>query len=523
MKAQAERSPGVRLREVIAFMIGVVWLLTQLASINAAHIPNSLDMAGLRTPLPGEGYLAYSLNPVSGRFGDEWTGWIDVRHPSLAGPRDTDFGYDRSDRFVQVRSTILTDNTGATAANNRVVDFDFANKAYVYQAGVSVLETSTRGVVSPPVGAAGTFSFPLTFPQEQSIMAANNGAAPTIELYYANGLNSGANGETYYPSLIAGAGNEAIFKGSSAFQSTFPHELYHFVGDGQAVHQPLAGDPTHSSDQANIVRTSGVAVNSIGEVGPVLSPTVGGKLQITTPQVERMFSAGGTAPFFPDGQRGDRDAYGDRVDWDFVTDHSSFQNDGKQFGLEGVGSGVDNHVGIDSLFWTIGITVPVFQNPPDANNGGHDHTGLGVFPITPDFAGPFFNTVDVFSLSTRYSDSDINPASGNLSLREGALDYDLFFRGVDGSLVPGIPLLDFIGGWSPNTFVDDFLARWRSPINAVGVFIFADSGNGHDRTAQIDAVIAAFVPTPEPSTLLLLAVGLLALAAVKRKSSFKKM
>lgn len=500
-----------------AVWLGAVWLLNQPLPASALHLVVP-DQAGLRTAMPREGLLAYGSNPASDRFGDEWTGWIDVRHPSLAGPSDTVRGYDRSDRFVNVRSTILKVGAAATP-ENRTVDFNFANKAYVYQAGISVIETSTRTIVSPAAGA-GSFSFPLNYADENSIMAAYNGKAPTIDLYYAKGLNSGGNGETDYPSFTAGAGNEAIWKGSNTFQSTFPHELYHFLGDGLAVHDPLnegtVAKPilAHSKDQANIVRVSGVNVGSIDEVGPVLSATVGGKLQITTPQVERIFSAAGTLPYFPAAQRGDRDAYGDKVDWNFVADHDKFMNGGKEFGLEGVGSGVDNHVGVDSLFWGIGSTVAVTAQPPTADNGGKDQAGLGVFKNPGDFADRFFRRVDVFSLATRYADSDVG-ADGTVSLRESALDYMLYFLGADGSVVPGDLTTDYIDGWTYNTLDDNYLARWRSPIDAVGVFIFGLTGNGHDGTVQIDAVIAA-PGVPEPAALSLVIAALL-LGAVRRR------
>src|SRR5262245_31675689 len=69
------------------------------------------DAPGLRTSVPGEGYLHFQADPSPGvnRPGDEWTGWIDARHPSLAGGADPLRSYDRSDRYVQIRTTILQD------------------------------------------------------------------------------------------------------------------------------------------------------------------------------------------------------------------------------------------------------------------------------------------------------------------------------------------------------------------------------------------------------------------------------
>jgi hypothetical protein len=119
------------------------------------------------------------------------------------------------------------------------------------------------------------------------------------------------------------------------------------------------------------------------------------------------------------------------------------------------------------MFWGIGATVPSVHPAPDNVNGGHDHSGLGVFPPIPDFAGPSFRIVDVFSLSTRYADADITPGDG-ISIRENALDYDLAFLGADGSVVAGVPMLDFVDGWTLNSLADNFVARWTSPIPAVG-------------------------------------------------------
>jgi hypothetical protein len=145
---------------------------------------------------------------------------------------------------------------------------------------------------------------------------------------------------------------------------------------------------------------------------------------------------------------------------------------------------------------------------------GKVKTGLGTFPATPDFAGDTFRTADVFSLGLRYSDSDVN-LGGTLSQRETALDYNLFFRLMDGSFVQGIPQTVFVGGWSANTFADNFLARWFSPADAVGVFIFAINGQGHDGVTQIDAVIVSQIP--EPATALLLIAGSLMLAIKRRR------
>ncbi|MHC4986445.1 MAG: PEP-CTERM sorting domain-containing protein, partial [Planctomycetota bacterium] len=130
-----------------------------------------------------------------------------------------------------------------------------------------------------------------------------------------------------------------------------------------------------------------------------------------------------------------------------------------------------------------------------------DKTGLGQFAATGDYQGPTFRVVDVFSLGLRYSDSDVN-SGGALSLRENALDYDLFFHLAGGGIVQGNPTTVFISGWTGTSLADNYLARWLAPEDAVGIFIFALDDNGHDGVTQIDAVIV-----PEPSSLALLAAG----------------
>src|SRR3954467_2873864 len=70
----------------------------------AQLVPTALDLAGLRPAMPGEGLLAHVINPYAqnanapARSGEEFTGWIDVRHPALSGPGDIIYGYDWYDR-----------------------------------------------------------------------------------------------------------------------------------------------------------------------------------------------------------------------------------------------------------------------------------------------------------------------------------------------------------------------------------------------------------------------------------------
>jgi len=496
------------------------------AAAQATHL--SLPQSGSRPALGAdEGYLDYAADPVAARFGDEWTGWLDGRHPALQGPRDPEFGYDRSDHFVGVQTTTLTGAGGGPALPNIPRDFDVANRAFVLQGGLSIVETAHRDVSS---GAAAAFTFPLDVAEEMGITASLNAGAPTLDVYYGTSLDSNAFGETIAPSQ--GLGAPAVFVADSQAAppplppipvrpDTFAHEIAHFATDARAIHdENPTPDQPHSADAFNLLAGANRQIPSGGglgllEIGPPLSLTpggpvlAGGKDQLTTipddpagtfpanaSQIERIFSSAGAgngaAPFV---QTQDRDAAGHRVDWDFVTDHLA---------LEGIANRADNHPGPDSLYFEIGFTTP-------ADHGAHDHADWEAFSVLGDYAGPFFRTVDVFSLDLRYSDQDVGPFG--VSPIEVRLDYDVLFRAADGSTAPGIPVAFFELGWTDSSMADA-VVRWLSPIDAVGVFVFAHDGDGHDGIAQIDAVIASQVP--EPATALLLLLGIAGLAAVRR-------
>ncbi|MBX9585409.1 MAG: hypothetical protein K2X87_34310, partial [Gemmataceae bacterium] len=518
------------------------------------HIAPGRDSKAKWTALPKSGSLQYAVGPL-GRYGHEWTGWVDTRHPSLAGPKDTGdkagkniAGYDRSDRWFRVQSTVLTDNgrddagkarPPQTGANNRPRDFDFANKAFIYQAGVMPIEVAKRDVTSPTFGKAGSFNFPLSTAERVAVANANNAPAPTVNLYY--GDLGGDRGITRFPPNVP----PHLVVSGNAVPDTFAHELYHFASSGKAVQAENPADPPHSTDKRNLIASGGIRwvpgakagdlgkmppnppfdiPNSIAVVGPGLSvgpggaPKVGGVDQLTTPQAERIFdkTTGFGKDYFPAAQRNDFPEHGNRVDWDFVVDHARYTSDGKSFGLEGAANGADQFQGLDSLFWKIGATkasphTGVQFAGADPAVTGHDHTGMGVFGPMADFAGPSFRTADVFSPNLRYSDSDVD-AAGDQSRREEALDYDLFFQDAKGEFHPGVLRRVFIPGWSDTSTADDYLARWASPVDAVGVFILAHVGGGHDGTAQIDAVVVS-QSVPAPGGLALAAAGGLALLA----------
>src|SRR4051812_47687782 len=83
-----------------------------VVTARAQYVPTALDVPGLRSTMLGEGYLQFQQNPiVAPRYGDEYTGWIDVRHPARSEglANDTNFGFDISDHQTFVRTTNLRD------------------------------------------------------------------------------------------------------------------------------------------------------------------------------------------------------------------------------------------------------------------------------------------------------------------------------------------------------------------------------------------------------------------------------
>jgi hypothetical protein len=334
----------------VVLLMAASWVLTRPLTVSATHL-GIPDVPGLRTALPNEGYLAYMANPLVLRFGEEWTGWIDVRHPSLGVPPNTMFGYDRSDRFVRVRSTILIDSVGAVAPFDRVTDFHFANRTYMLQAGLSVINIGGRIIASADI--PGGFTFPLAPPAVAALGAvAPNGPPPIIDLYYADLLIPG--GFSRWPSRAPGLGNEFIFldnippPGSGLLQTgdTFAHEVYHFLSDGIAGHLPIPGNLSHASEPRNLIADGTLiwspgmkacaqdpvlclppwAISSSSDptpvvVGPPMStvtglpggrPLIGGVSQLIDNQAGIMFlnapAGGPLAPWLPANQRGDNHA-----------------------------------------------------------------------------------------------------------------------------------------------------------------------------------------------------------------------
>jgi hypothetical protein len=540
-------------------LLGVVALVSWEHSASAAVlVPTNLDISTTRPVMPGEGLLENTINPfatnsdpnAAARPGQEYTGWIDIRSPVLAGGTDTLLGYDRYDRQINQATTILTDKNNAVAGADVTTDLDHTNTAYARQAGVSVIERSTRGYKSPAAGAA-SFDFPLSHGlgdaitgqlgqpmEEQAIMGQNVGGG-NVNVYYAQSLVSNALGETYHPSFTAGLNNEAIFMANKPVngpRNTLAHELTHYMTDGDAIFMPNGGnDGAHSMDPRNLVGNPqydpgqakntniGTAMNPVlvpfdipnndTVAGPVVStanglangaPKVGGISQLTTTQVfttnKGLFGSAAVSPYLTKGTNA---TAANRVDWNFATDDWITEN---------LGGGADTYPGgRESLYFTAGNPTATADPAATADNGGKNKTGLGVFNNPGAWAGNF-NYVDVFSLNAHYGDYDVNNG-GDPSFRASDLDYDVSFVLANNSIVAGIPVAVYTEGWSEDTFADDWLARWKSPSPAKGVLVTAhqylDLVNGQKiGNAQIDAVIASnFVP--EPATIVLMSLGLI--------------
>jgi hypothetical protein len=222
--------------------------------------------------------------------------------------------------------------------------------------------------------------------------------------------------------------------------------------------------------------------------------------RIENSQIARLYANGGANnPGFVQRRLGNEN-YGDRVDWNYVQDDRT---------LETVGGTADDHPGsLESLYFAPGTT----SAPSEA---GHDKTGLPTFANTPDYVGKF-RYADVFSMTTRYSDFDRFSPAGDFSVRNGALDYQVFFVDALNNVVPGQLETVFDFGWTTATTADNYLGRWVSPVDAVGMFIYANTIDGtFDGNAQIDAVIVSNVP--EPGVISITALGFIVLSRASRK------
>jgi len=218
------------------------------AEAQAGHISSSKDRPGVRTALPGEGYLRFGF-AVSGQVGSERTGWTDTRHPAFDGVNinttDTNIGYDRSDKFVQVHNKVVTVDAGAgppgtvAAAPNIARDYNYANQIYA-QIGLSVLSTGQQAVSHTTGNAQGNNVVANPFNDSTvasvgQVTSQNRQAAPVVNNYYVANSQNGNRGVAIAPSVNAGSAGSVIY--NNAANDTFAHELGHVLIDSNNFNQ----------------------------------------------------------------------------------------------------------------------------------------------------------------------------------------------------------------------------------------------------------------------------------------------
>jgi hypothetical protein len=340
----------------------------------------------------------------------------------------------------------------------------------------------------------------------------------------------------------------------AAVADTFAHEVGHFLLNGPSVDNPNANpDSAHSGTNTNLMASGGtrwypgqaagalgagppqnppsaipLSINSVGPnmaLNPDGTPIVGGVDQLTAgttaqSQIARVFSAGGNAPTANYLTLNRNAGAANRVDFDFVADVGKTNGDVTSLtvnNLDGV-PGADNFAGGGGERLFFGIKSGMGAVAP-SDQTGKDKSGLDNFAAMNDFAGATFKYADIFSLFTRYADSDI--LDNAVSIREEILDYRVRFRDIAGNESLGEAVLVFSLGWSANSTMENYVARWR-PVNPnfqpVGLFVDSLEGTfgnaKYDLGTQIDAVIVA---VPEPASFALLAAALGAIALRLRK------
>ena len=461
------------------------------------HVPYFEGVTDTGTySLPADaGYLAFSPAAITdeiSRLGEEWTGWVDIKHPALDGTTDTMLGYDRSDHAVTLRALVVTDDTTPTpqtATPDIPRDLHFSNKVFA-QAGVSVmLDSPATGITVSDV------TFPLSnsktkFVELDTVFVDPNRSpvATVINVFYGQNLDddpdttntdeSTVSGATIRPSSSTST-NDGTFMADTSGNSTLSHELAHsLLNQGNDDH-PQRGN-SDADNPTNVLSSLTTRTEPLA-VDPLLDANydfdmIGFRRGVLTPdQIRTLDSQPGPKAFvnFDDGSSG----YGHQVDWDFVVDHK---------GLEAGTTHADNHPGSDPLVWERSASI---SHTPD---NSHESTGLGTFSHPGAYSTTStFRVVDVFSISTRYTDYET--VAELLALEEAALDYDVTFVSTSGTEHTGILAKVFEQGWSTTTFADDALGRWLSPVDAVAVKIDARTEDMHDGITQIDAVVAGTI------------------------------
>jgi hypothetical protein len=458
----------------------------------------SKDIAGLRGRISkNEGYLTYHY--VTKPYGEERTGWTDVRHPALDGTTNTSSGFDRSDFSVNVRSTTVVDKNGVAATPNARRDFDYANQIYA-QAGISVLQTETART------AYATVDYPLSTGAEDDLvkMGSRSTNPLTVNNYYVQSYSDGSRGLTSPPTAFPG--KDGIGVTNSAVNDTFAHELGHYLLDtyrspGGSDHDPN-GDNLMASGTNRILPRPCDAANPLcyraNAAIPPVTKSIGapadpgratGNLGATDHLNQTVQRPGGTpvnqiralneSVYVTHKDNGLTN--GDVADFDWVEDN---------WNLERAGGAADNHPTFDPMVWEIG---PIAHS----THTDHQHDAWSELNRAA-FKGPNFRVVDIVSQIGRYIDMDVDSVTKNWSERASALDYEVPKFSKDGvNWVDGILYRVFKDGWTDKSDAENYVSRWISPVEAKYARIVAadhDSYVDYDGNAQIDAILAARGP-----------------------------
>lgn len=467
-----------------------------------AVLTSGKTVSVLRTSMgSGEGYL----NFVGGA---EYTGYTDDQETSRDGGRDI------ADNWFTVKNIVVESNNGAAPADAGTAaianDYDFALKIYA-QAGLAIRAEA-------PGEAQANSSPPYTddeiFRDGNAIITLSRSEnSDTINHYYITDYkDSIREGGALAPKT--GSPTPAATVRDNRSLTTVAHELGHMLFNGPVIHSEDPNEVVHSTDITNLMffDTSNAA-QQLTDVGPVIG-SIGGHEILTRDQIKAIHgNPGANNPEYVKHSN-NSSIHGDRADFDWVSDHLIIQS------IAGVSNGADINDGADFLVWEINAeeVMEDHHEPPDPEPCPPG-PGSGPFPCpgpgplvdhphkAPDldrsgYEGDSFSHVDVISNINRYADNDTTSGASptDKEIRKAkALDYKTPEFSEDGSVwVPGQLVQVFEPGWTNGALQDDYVARWRTGIEAKYVRISALGVNsqGHDGNTQIDAVIAAAVAKP---------------------------
>lgn len=405
---------------VVPFLLTFAWGGTAFAG----HISSILDVPGLRTSLPDQGYLSFHF--AFSPNGEERTGWTDIRHPALHGTPDSVHGFDRSDFNVNVNTHVVNAGAGASASPNIIRDFEYASAAFA-QAGISVIQGGEQTLTNAEFLAIDNIA-------ELDQMFGQQQAADMVNAYYVQTITTTTSGPVIGFTRSPEDPTDGIAMADAADNDTMAHELGHFLIDS---HRFAPGDSFHDGSSKNelmapgIVTVSGRSSNFRNKPTNLLqvgrpNGNIGGRDQMATlvhlkgdaateVHQERAYNEAPTVSHVDNGLN-----YGDIADFDWVEDNLF---------LEAAGGLADNHDGTDWMVWEIGPIAPSAHTAPDG--GSHNHDDWGSLALNA-FDKETFRLVDVVSQLAWWTDMDVD-ADGDWSFRESALDYLLqfSFNGTD--------------------------------------------------------------------------------------------